>query len=690
MATFSEIQITFEDDLELDNSFGFTASSPGPLLITNYVGYRMVSVRYQSGQIAVGTPTAIPGERTAASFVLAFQADWMGSSNLYAISRVENVVTIACTVETVVFSTGFSYNDYLEFPATLNSNVTFQYTDFDGVLFGIDSVTNIEAVDNPACTHFRVAVTTSVQADGWNFEGGGVTAVTENPFYFEVERGQGYNLHVFLDSGETDEYYVPYFQSVNNISSSQLQVSIATAPTGATITLSYLSSYSGGVEYSLDGDNWQTSNIFSGILDGDYTGYVRNLGCSVSVDFTVDNITSIVTPYFYISKSMSLRWAQVVEKDYQEIYDTEENTLSQDSYAIDPCMAKRDTSLFQVLDNITEQFLTNYENQQVNLIREDGSIVALNPLLYSNNIGRTDSRDAQKYSLGEGLTGIYFMTGSTYDYDSGADLGVDYALNGALPEYGIIGNWIYIDSAYYQIKNVLYDEDRNADILVIEEDYTGDEISVIVKAIYNRQVFEVYEFSLGFALYNNEELQVQLLLTDSRSNFPDLEFITEKIGVKTRHENTVEVKYYGLYNSDVYYTTGIQHLIRLPLISKELTHTDDSEILKGDSRSNLISSSVYEGILYELGLLTPGMYRKSVQALSHKYISIDGVGVIKDGGIDKEGPLEESNLYIVKAGMLKTTRPFTSNIVSLEEEIITENLEVPAAIIDHNGYPITY
>ena len=43
------------------------------------------------------------------------------------------------------------------------------------------------------------------------------------------------------------------------------------------------------------------------------------------------------------------------------------------------------------------------------------------------------------YDLGGGKTGIYFLVGNLYDYDTDADTGNDYILNGGLPEWGKIG-----------------------------------------------------------------------------------------------------------------------------------------------------------------------------------------------------------------------------------------------------------
>jgi hypothetical protein len=54
-----------------------------------------------------------------------------------------------------------------------------------------------------------------------------------------------------------------------------------------------------------------------------------------------------------------------------------------------------------------------------------------------------------------------------------------------------------------------------------------------------------------------------------------------------------------------------------------------------------------------------------VKALSHSDVRIDGVYYVKEGDIEVEGPLEETNLYIVKAPMIKARNVYNSDSSNL-------------------------
>lgn len=698
MPTYSSITITFNNDLEIDQGFGFNATgsynnigNPTPFLIYDTIKYRAVSVRYGSGQVAIGPPTSIAGERSAINFVSAFTADFISGSSIYSISRVDNVVTIYSNNDTITFINAYSWDHYSNLPNVDNNDVTFSINNYNGSFYVLEEVDLIESVINPNCTHYAAQFTTSLLTDNYVVSGSApITDNTDNPFIVEIPRGQGYNITCFSETDQSLSHSLIALNAPPILSSAAIEVQINNSPLGATVLLNYNSMTTLDLEYSLDGTNWQSSNAFSGILDGDYVAYIKNLGCVVSLDFTVNNETNIVRPYFYISKANSFRFAERVIETNCSNYRTEENTLSNEFYAKDQSLSYLEKYPFQSCDVITTQFKSNYANISANVIKEDGSTDPLIINQLTNNIGIKDSRNAFKYNIGDGLTGIYYISGSTFDYDTGADLLSPYLLNGSLPEYGKIGNWVLVDGAYYQIINIIFDENINADILVIDETYLGEPVEVLVKCIYNRQKYEVYEFITDLLNYNNQLITIEILNEDD--SFENKRHVSEIIDVKDKHHGTLYIEYYGKSNTDIFYATGIKNKIRVPLINIEIGHQDDSEILMGDETSNLIESSVYETTTFTIGLVTHGNYRRIVQALSHKYLSIDGVGFIKNGEIEIDGPLDSSNLFLIKAKMLKTASPFNSNLTGVDPDISfsPEAIEVPNIVISDNGEFISY
>ena len=68
-----------------------------------------------------------------------------------------------------------------------------------------------------------------------------------------------------------------------------------------------------------------------------------------------------------------------------------------------------------------------------------------------------------------------------------------------------------------------------------------------------------------------------------------------------------------------------------------------------------MSGSLHEGNIFEIGLVTKEMYRLIVEQSSNEIVIINGTHYIKNGEIEKEGPIEDTNLYI-KTTYVKVTR----------------------------------
>jgi len=714
MSNFSKIVVSFTRDLDLGQIFGFRASSTEPFFI-NLMNYEVVSIRSRPNQVQRGQSTSVAGERTAINFVAAFQLDF-ANTGPYSISRSGRTVTIFCTSPNIDFSNTFSRDatvtinlnpndspgevitdsngepiDSISTGGEDNTDVTFLITNFQGLVFTIDRLSIVESVDNSNCSHYRVEVETSQLASSYSVQSVGPTIVknnnTENPIYFEIPRGQSFTVNCFDNTGQiatrsTLRNMVPTFMT------DDFEVRIVSSPNGSTITVDYTPNRSLDVQYSIDGMNWRLTNVFTGIQDGSYTIRVRNLGCIVTKQITVENATGVVTPYHHVSKSNSIRYAlRSDEGDFKN----DENSLSDEFYAIDPNLAYCEKQLFETQDVITTQLKSNFKEIEAKAVKKNGSYDNLQVVKRTSFIGRKDSRDAIKYNIGDNMSGVYFIGGNIYDFDTGLDTGEDYTLNGFLPEFARVGVWISINNAFYQIKSIIFDESKNADVLVIDQAHIGSETNVVVNTVFNRQKYEVFEFFLDMSQYVNETINVQIEMT--HPSFETVKYISEKIYIREKHKNTVQIDYYNVSNTDILYATGIRNRIRLPIISAKAGHSDEFENIKGDSMSNIISSSVYETYVFELGLMTTGIYRKSIQALSHKFVFIDGVSFVKNASIEVEGPLEESNLFLIKPEMLKSNIPFNATGVnSVDPEFAFEEnpIDVPSVIVGDNSSPIVY
>lgn len=683
--TYSEIIITFNNEIEDEGYVNFRAYNNTASLAKQCTEQFLDTGRTAPGQVSILNPTATAGERSAISYLSAFNIDYNATS-LYDVSRVDNVVTIKCKTPDYTF-------DFTDIPALNSPNVSFVINNYAGSLFTIDSVSFSEATTNPVCTHYKVTVTTSeIATEIIKPTAFAESGNTDNPIVFELMRGNTFELDLEAADGQTAYQFFNLSSVPGILSSANFTIQITNSPNGATIVaVSNQTIPVVALEYSLNNIDWQSSNTFPGLLSDDYTMYIRDdFGCSVQIDFSVDD-DNVVEPFFYISKSMSIKYAGRVTYGDCGPYKTEEDTLSCEEFAKNPKLAYKEIQQFQTCDSPVTQFMSNYSNITAKVIQEDGTEDALTVNKLTNYIGIKDMRDATKYNLGNGYTGIYFTTGNIYDYDTEADTGDDYVLNGGLPEWAVIGNYISFDAAWYEIVNLTYDETLG-EVIVISSVFTGSPTAIQVKCQYNRQKFNVHEFIATLATYNNQTIKVQFDLTDTRSNFPDIQYISEDILVKTRHSDTVKIEYYNDTNTDVYYKSGIKNLLRLPILNISGDHEDPFENLKADNKADLLSGTVYEMDLFEFEPVTKGMYRKLLQALSHKYITIDSDNYVKNASIEKEGPLEESNLYLVKAKMLKTKAPYNANVIGIEPILSDsgETLEVPNLIITGNAEFMAY
>ena len=499
---------------------------------------------------------------------------------------------------------------------------------------------------------------------------------TANPIIFTSYRNTTFNLEVEDANGLKVLQVVktPPYLNIDNFT-----LDVVNSPSGGTLNVSNINSDGLVLQYSLDNTTWQTSPVFSGLEVGTFMFYVKDqLGDVKNKNFSVLEF-GIYTPHFYISKSNSFRFASRITWGDSSNYKTDENTLSNE---VDCEIPYTEIQQFQSADAITTQFKSNYENNVATIVKADLSEVNVPVVKMSNNIGIKDKRDAFKYNLGGGKTGLYFQSGNSYDYTTGLANGA-YILNGALPEWAVVGNYFAIGSAWFLIEEIIFDEAKNADIVVFLNTYTGADVAVIVASIFNRFNYEVYEFAIDMVDYINQYFQVRINNTDD--NFTEVIHLSEMIWCKVKHENVLEIKYSNSSNTDIFYGTGIENLIRLPYTYFKGKSDEDSEVHKTDTNSILLNADVYEVDEIVFEPVTKEIWRKLILALSHENVSINGVGYVKNGSFNTEGPLERSNLYVLTATMIKTGSVYNSQS-SGDSDFNTSSVEVPGLISTDSGY----
>jgi len=667
---YSQIQITFNEDLPLEAFMQITANITPPSTLVD-ISEVWKNLRVGPNQVTQGAPTSIPGERSAINFASAFNLDY-NSSEAFTVTQLSNEVTITSTDSRFTFISAIAVDN-----TETSLDVEFAITASSGTEFQIESVQFLPGDDE--CSEVEVSVTTTQLA----------TKITapflledneDNPFTFMWPRNQSFNLNcenVTEDTASQTGVVTPSFFDI-----SAKEVIINNSPSGANLTI-YLNSASDlQIQYSLDNAIWQESNSFTGLVPDNYTVYVRDqFGCKQNFNVLISE-SDINSPYFQIPKSNSIRYANQIVWGDAANYKNDDNTLSFQAFAKDKRLAHKEIQLFQSADIITTQFRSNYAENLAKVIKADLTEVVLSVIKKSNNIGLKEKRDAKIFSYASGKTGIYFITGNIYNYDTDVVTGT-HNLNGTLPDWAVEGNYIKIGASFYLIESIVYDDSRNSDVIVFSNPYSGTaNANQIVGCIYNLKNYEVYEFEIDMVDYLDERIQVRINANDP--NFQDLVNISEFIDVAVRYEQTVDIHYWNENNTDMFYATGIKNRIRIPIMDVIASDDEESENHKTDTNSVLLSAEFYEGDEFEFEPQTKEMHRKTKLALSHKFVFIDGVQYIKNGNFESE-KLEDSNLYSLKVKMLKAGEPFINNSNN-GFEFDGSSEEIPGLIETESGF----
>jgi len=419
-----------------------------------------------------------------------------------------------------------------------------------------------------------------------------------------------------------------------------------------------------GLLYSINGTDYQTESIFADLDLGNYTVYLKDVyGCIKTINVTNNGNTNgnVAAPFYYISESNSLRSVRRVQHQNCGNYKNVFNTLScEENLPI----ANRYIQLFQSCDIITEQIKTSYENIEVFTKDTDGNLTELTANKIVNNIQIEDKRDCIYYSF-ENRLAVLFITGNLYEYDTTTITGT-YELNGLLPEYGIVGTWVETAYGIYQIADIRLDDNGQRSLLFNVNISIPDTINGTIQTIYNRDIFNIWQFQVNMNDFLNKTFSIGLRLyqTETDINFPDIFYAYEKIQVKERHPRTAEIVWYNSKNTDIYFYSGIQMKNRLNFCNvNTLVNDGGIENQKTDTQVISIDAVNYNGIDFEVFNLTTGMVRKIILALKHDNLFIENISykLSENPEITRQGL---SNFYTLKAKLLESGDVWNSGTVS--------------------------
>lgn len=655
-ANITEIELEFTDNPSQGSSFELIFNDQNN--DTFVLKETFVSKRSGVNQIEIG----IDLDATIKNVYRALTMDYQGAFN--------NTIISGNKIKISPINNDWVFIDSVVAPSNLPINFTpseIPVNDFKILL-----VEFLPASTNQ-CENVKIRVTTNQPMTSYCVDHSCQT-INSNVVEFERMRAVQYRFDAVKGS-LIDTRLIKTPSPITNLINS-LSVSIINSELGATATVIAPFTYELELQYSLDNIVWQNSNVFSGLDNGNFIAYVKDIyGCTKSKPFTVLN-ENFGSPFVFVSKENSIRFIEPV--DY---FETDENQSFCTS------TAKLNYGYIQEFlntDVITIQFKSNF--QTINcLIREvsSGAIINISPEKITNNIGvKTKYNQVKKYKISDTQFGVYFESGSILDYDNNSFVDT-YSLSGSLPAWAKLGNTIQIESAFYFIDSIAFDENVNAEVLIFNGVGPSVVTNVNVSCKYNLHDYEVYELVADMGLFSEKEIVIEIVNVDP--NFGNYSLISERISVIESLTDYLEIRYFNTSNTNVIYSSGIQHLLRLPYNSIKSNDTDSNESYKTDTNTHLINSKVYEITDFEFLPFPLELFRKLKIALSMDTVFINGVGYTKNAEFNKEN-LGSTNLYKLTASMIKNGFVFNGS-QNNSELISDEIINVPGLLeINQNGY----
>lgn len=641
----SKIVLTWTDEPVADDIISFDIRITGGGGEQSLVEtFKTPDPRWSSYHVPTRTTIGPAGEQSMLSWLNSFNIDWNSSSMF-------NINITSSTVVEISFLSGLEDWEFYNFSDTsgfVNEVIT------NNPLTPFTLVEELHQEASIPCQNVEISVETNVQATQYRDNGGSWQSVSSNPFTFDAIRGVEHNIEIEDAIGYSiylDAFFYDY------LTEKLVTVNITQTIVGATIQIIEPTIEGLDVEYSLDNVNWKSDNVFSGQAVGAGTAYLRDqFGCLISKAYEVTAYESTPTePFLFLSKACSINYSFCEDWDGYTIFKNDQNTLAfQSLNNKNYC----ELLLFQTNDTPKTQFKSNFETVSAIVRDEDGNETAQSITKRTSNLARFEKMDCMLYLYKAGKMGIYFENGWTYD-ELGAQL-EEYDLSGNLPDFAIIGVDIVIDSiGGFIVEDVIYDDVIKKRVIVVDYAYTGtDFVADKVATIYNLLPYEVYEFTIDWSLFGEGIYDV--LITNEDTTMDTLYLLSENIWIQDEHAKTVGIRYYNRNNRDIFYKYGIEHFIRMPILTIEGKPRDKSDINVTDLVSNIIESSVHEINIFRFDAVTKEVMRKLVIALSCETVFINGIGYIKDGGIGTTND-PNTNLYEVEANMLKTNINYTTD-----------------------------
>ena len=635
------------------------------------------------------TATTIPNVGFVASnYAQAFQVDY-DSTDLFEVqfNPADNTVVIQSDDDNVF--DGFTIS---------NSFATALVTNTPSVTSLI--ITNVSYLPNATnqCSKVKVRIDANIAFTGIT-QPITATQAAANFIEFEYDRSLNYPIRINTADSRVATRSALFQVTPPFIVGNELVVSESSTPQGVNLSVAYGGNLTGFAnvrfEYSLNNIDFQTSNTFTGLLNGTYTIYVRdNFGCVINTTYVIGNFVpgqNSAPPYFYISPSNPLPFTITRGKVANENYNMDDlitkNQLNYPKFGYS-CPFKPSDKVLSI------QVKSSYAVNTAKLVDCEGTQIDTAAFqVKTSNINAFDSRDAFKYSDSDLRLRVFFTSGSTYN-EAGTATG-SFNLNGNYPNAYNVGGFIRIDSTYEVITDIVFNSDferwelLTANILVSAIADTA----IIASTYYNIQPYEVYEVAFDISTLDG---YFQIVFEYGTTALPTLgSAYSEEIHISEDHESNHLFVYGSDEDNDIVWSTGFIGRFRVPYdIAPIYSPSDELDTYQSDSKLVQLESRIYDQYNFSFYGIPYKVVEQISKVLVNNGIFIDGMQLAKNSTPEIEA-LGASNLYRMNITLQKLNvfsnvndiyNPYALNTIpdyAVGSYVITNGL-----FLDANGFVI--
>lgn len=562
-------------------------------------------VRSSFNQVTIGADSFV----TASNFETSINLD----TSLYGIqtSRFANGVTLSFTNETYYFTDvlGSLFDD---------DRIIVTYTEGEEVTEKTLKLNSYTSFESDVCGKANAILDVTGGNDLYNVYVDNVLTLSDQTTPIALPLNRGSNNVVRVTS-ENEDMGVLNLKVPRKLITSDIDFTITNLSSGTSIqsSVAFISEYISPYEYSLDGVNYQESNIFTNLASGNYNVYVKDaFGCSLSKPIVIDGQTTVTETIFDISDVNPIRYSMFSngKKNYK-------NTLS--------CNDLRlvSTQFYQTYldsDAIETQFKTNANYINIYTLDDDLNQNTLTPFKKTSNIGLQAKSTCTYFDIGNDRSAIYFGVVDLLDPFNDDVIG-NANFGFTLPEWANKeGKFVIIDGiGEVAIDSVGYSDVYESFIIEFNIPYSGSAVEKTLYSKYNLQPYEVYEFN---TIMSNEQDQFNIVIeVGTDANNIDFTYISEKIRKVEDSSFLFDIDYWGEKNVGRFvYQTGIKNKIRIKGLVDYIGE-QSTEGYDGDAEYYVTDNTVYHSEKFSFFRISSQVAHKLRLVFASENLEINGI-----------------------------------------------------------------